>query len=230
MATPSAAPKTAAEAEQRFFARFGDPYGLHTWEDVQSHLGPVADLIPRPATVEAWIAVAEHVRRRQARPATLGAAAPALAAAFEAYQVDIKPGALTQDKKRALALAYVDLRAYQDRLDEVVGLEGWSVEYRTLGAKSIICRLSILGHVREDVGEPSGDGENPATEALAQSFKRACSAFGLGRYLYSLPRLWADYDADKKQFVDAAGTVQLIYQRGGLLTKAPAPARGVGGR
>lgn len=233
MATTTTAPRDAAEAEQRFYARYAEQIGGTTWQAVQRYLG---HLLPRPSTVEEWIAVGEELRERArqsptapAAPLTLASVAKALAAPFEQYQVEIKPGATTQDKKRALALAYVDLRAYQDRLDEVVGIEGWSVEYRNLGAKSIICRLTILGHVREDVGEPSGDGDNPATEALAQSFKRACSAFGLGRYLYSLPRLWADYDEGKRQFVDAAGVVRDIYAKAGLLAKTSG-GRSSGGR
>jgi hypothetical protein len=233
MATTTTAPRDAAEAEQRFYARYGEVIGGTTWQAVQRFLG---HLLPRPTTIEEWIAVAAEILDRAKAapvsapaPLTLAGAAKALAAPFEQYQVEIKPGALTNDKKRALALAYVDLRAYQDRLDEVIGLEGWSVEYRNLGAKSIICRLTILGHVREDVGEPSGDGDNPATEALAQAFKRTCSAFGLGRYLYSLPRPWADYDQDKRQFVDPAGVVRDIYGKAGLLPKAGSGGRS-GGR
>jgi hypothetical protein len=46
--------------------------------------------------------------------------------------------------------------------------------------------------------------ENAATTAEAQAFKRACSAFGLGRYLYSVPQVWADYDSSKRQFTPPA--------------------------
>jgi hypothetical protein len=51
----------------------------------------------------------------------------------------------------------------------------------------------------------------PATSAASQAFKRACAAFGLGRYLYSLPQVWADYDQKSKQIVDAAGVVAQMY-------------------
>ncbi len=40
------------------------------------------------------------------------------------------------------------------------------------------------------------------TTALAQAFKRACAAFGLGRYLYFLPQVWCDYDAEKRRIVN----------------------------
>jgi hypothetical protein len=47
--------------------------------------------------------------------------------------------------------------------------------------------------------------------AEAQAFKRACSAFGLGRYLYSLPQVWAEYNQEKREIVAVAGTVAKIY-------------------
>jgi hypothetical protein len=206
-------PTTAEEAETRFYARYG-PSGVATWSGVQQILGRNR---PRPQSVEDWIALAEDVRERlSAAPTTLREAASALTAPFALDQIAIKPGAVTKDKTKALALPYVDLRTYQDRLDAVVGIENWSVEYRST-AGGLICRLTILGVSKEDIGEPSSDGDNPATEALAQSFKRACTAFGLGRYLYHLPNTWADYDEMKKSFKDAERAVYDIYKRAGLI-------------
>lgn len=131
-----------------------------------------------------------------------------LYAHFSAKDVDFRPGATTKDKTKAIGLAYVDKRVYEDRLDQFVGPENWSVEYRAIGEKAIICRLTIYGIVREDVGEYTGDDLATYPTAVAQAFKRACSAFGLGRYLYSLPQVWAEYDADKRRFTDS-GIMQL---------------------
>ena len=50
------------------------------------------------------------------------------------------------------------------------------------------------------------------TSAVAQSFKRACASFGLGRYLYSLPRLWAEYDPQKKALKAPQTIVERMYQ------------------
>lgn len=58
---PSGPPRDAAEAEQRFFARYGDVVGGKSWQAVQRYLG---HLLPRPTSVEEWIAVAEQVRDR----------------------------------------------------------------------------------------------------------------------------------------------------------------------
>ena len=146
-----------------------------------------------------------------AEPLTLNAIHGKLCKPFAASLVELKPGAVTQDRKRALGMPFVDSRAYQTRLDRVVGPEGWAVEYRPLSDRAVLCRLTILSVTREDVGECNASDENAATSAVAQSFKRACAAFGLGRYLYSLVGLWGDYDADKKRFVDPAHLVQQMY-------------------
>lgn len=126
-----------------------------------------------------------------------------LRAPFRASDIDFRPGATTKDKTKAIGLAYVDKRIYEDRLDEFIGAENWSVEYRQIGDKGVICRLTIYGVVREDVGEFASDDVATFPTAVAQAFKRACSAFGLGRYLYSLPQVWAEYDADRRRFTDA---------------------------
>lgn len=61
--TPLGPPRTAEEAERRFYARYGEAIGGTTWQAVQRYLG---HLLPRPTSVETWIAVAEEVRDRAA--------------------------------------------------------------------------------------------------------------------------------------------------------------------
>lgn len=58
-------PKTAAEAQQRFFARYSEMIGGASWASVQRYLSSRA---PMPTTVEGWVAAAEAVK---ARPRTL---------------------------------------------------------------------------------------------------------------------------------------------------------------
>jgi hypothetical protein len=60
-AAQSQPPRDPAEAERRFFTRYGDIVGGETWTAVQHYLQSRA---PRPTTVEGWIAVAEAVRDR----------------------------------------------------------------------------------------------------------------------------------------------------------------------
>jgi len=123
---------------------------------------------------------------------------------FNPSHVTWRPGAVKGD--RALALAYADLRAYMNRLDEVCGSD-WSVAYEPWGDDRIICRLTILGVTRSSTGETTNEAERSeigGTVAEAQAFKRACAMFGLGRYLYNLPTGWADYDPTTKRFTEKA--------------------------
>jgi hypothetical protein len=155
---------------------------------------------------------------------------PQLIQPFPLEVVELKPGALSKDKAKALALPYADMRVYQERLDEVVGA-GWQVEYRPLTEETVFCRLTILGVAREDVGEcrkidKNGvPDENRSCSAIAQAFKRACTAFGIGRYLYSLPQVWGEFDPNKRQFREPARLIAEIYKKAGLSTGNP-PRRG----
>lgn len=123
---------------------------------------------------------------------------------FHPSEVEWKPGAVKGE--RALALAYANLRAYMNRLDEVCGAE-WSVEYEPWGEDRIICKLTICGVTRSSTGETNKESERSeigGTVGEAQSFKRACVMFGLSRYLYQLPSGWADYDPATKKFTEKA--------------------------
>ena len=148
-------------------------------------------------------------------PKTFDAVLAELALPFDPEAVEFKAGATTQDKARALALAYVDARTYQGRLDTVA--PDWRNEYirEYAGDRVIVtCALTVAGVTRQAIGEclqasARHDGstvieDNAATTAEAQAFKRSCAAFGLGRYLYSVPQIWADYDSGRRQFTPAA--------------------------
>src|SRR4051812_9834383 len=92
--------------------------------------------------------------------AEVEALAQALAAPFDPREVRFKPGVVSGN--RALALAYVDARVIQDRLDEVLGVTGWQDEYECLPDGSVVCRLHLrLGSewiTKMDVG---GQSEQP---------------------------------------------------------------------
>lgn len=122
---------------------------------------------------------------------------------FHPSHVTWKPGSINKEQTKALALAYADLRAYQNRLDEVCGMD-WSVTY-TPWADKIVCHLTISGVTRSSTGEPDSQSERSeiaGTSAEAQAFKRACAMFGLGRYLYQLPTVWVECEG--KNFTERA--------------------------
>lgn len=123
---------------------------------------------------------------------------------FHPSQITWKPGIVKGEK--ALALAYADLRVFMTQLDTVCGGE-WSVSYEPWGNDRIICRLTIAGVTRSSTGEMGAQDEKNemgGTVAEAQSFKRACAMFGLGRYLYNLPSGWEEIDPATKRFTDKA--------------------------
>jgi hypothetical protein len=129
----------------------------------------------------------------------------ALSAPFHPAEVKFKPAVVSGN--RALALAYVDARVIQDRLDEVLGVAGWQDDYECLPDGSVVCRLRLrLGDswvTKVDVGGPSEqpDGGDRLKAAFSDALKRAAVKFGIGRYLYRLPAQWVDYDPQRRQFV-----------------------------
>ena len=150
---------------------------------------------------------------------TIASVFTALCAPFPPELVELKPGAIAEDKQRALALAYVDARHYQARLDAVVGPDHWHIAYRPWGERAVICALTVLGVTREDVGEAEKGDPNQATSAAMQAFKRACAAFGLGRYLYTdLPQLWVSAEPRGRSWaiVDSVNAVQQMYAHAGI--------------
>jgi hypothetical protein len=133
--------------------------------------------------------------------------AKALAAPFQATDVHFKAGKVSGN--RALALAYVDARAVMDRLDSVLGIDGWQDRYTVLPDGSVMCRLRcrIVGQwiTKADAGGPSEqpDGGDRLKAAFSDALKRAAVRFGVGRYLYRLPQQWCDYDPQRRQFLKA---------------------------
>src|SRR4051812_48105328 len=129
----------------------------------------------------------------------------ALSSPFELTEVKFKPAVVSGD--RALALAYVDARVIQDRLDDVLGVLGWQDNYKVLEDGSVVCRLRLrIGDewiTKVDVGSQSdqGDPGDRRKAAFSDALKRAAVKFGIGRYLYRLPQQWVDYDSRKKQIV-----------------------------
>lgn len=150
-----------------------------------------------------------------------------LSAPFDPDEVKFKPQAVKG--ARALAIAYVDARVVAERLDAVVGPGNWQDVYEVIPAgvgdkqSKVTCRLAIrlsaldlspADHIvgeewvwKQDVG---GESEQPdegdqMKAAFSDAFKRAAVKWGIGRYLYRLPQVWADFDPQKKQFVRKPG-------------------------
>src|SRR5258708_3650289 len=108
-------------------------------------------------------------------PPRVKALTEALAAPFNPREVKFKRGVVSG--QRALALAYVDARVIQDRLDDVLGVTGWQDEYECLPDGSVVCRLRLrLGRrwiTKSDLGGPSQhpDGRDPITAPFNHPLK-----------------------------------------------------------
>jgi hypothetical protein len=114
---------------------------------------------------------------------------------------------------RGQIIPFADPRAYTDRLNALVTPAGWTRRYMVhstanfrrskddkIAAKVFVtCDLTIFGlGSHSATGEEWADDENAGTSAEAQAFKRACSCFGLGRYLYHFTGVWVDLDDRKR--------------------------------
>lgn len=128
-----------------------------------------------------------------------------LTAPFPADAIHWKP--LAVKGNRALAAAYIDVRAVMQRLDSVFGVGGWKDAYQLVNGGSVVCTLSVCVDGewvdKTDVGSPSEqpDDGDKLKAAFSDALKRAAIKLGIGRYLYRLPSQWVDYDPQRKQFV-----------------------------
>ena len=85
-------------------------------------------------------------------------------------------------------LVYIDARQYQQRMDEVCG-EFWQCEYTQVTHTGITCCKVGIKVGDEWIWRSSGAGETNIEGdkgTFTDAFKRACSAWGVGRYLYNL--------------------------------------------
>lgn len=121
-----------------------------------------------------------------------------LRAPFPPEDIEWRPGAKNKDKSKCLALAYVDARAVQDRLDSVCGPEGWQDEVTIFG-NTTLCRLGIkIGD--EWVWKTDGSGETAVEAekgAISKALVRVASKWGIGRYLYNTPPTWVEMDGNR---------------------------------
>lgn len=127
-----------------------------------------------------------------------------LAKEFDRGAVHWRAQTLTRNGDKALALAYLDARDVQDRLDEVCGPENWQTEYNETAKGRIICRIGIRVEgdwvwKSDGAGDTAVEGEKGG---ISDAFKRAAVHWGIGRYLYRLDAVWcpcATYEKNGKK-------------------------------
>ena len=124
---------------------------------------------------------------------------------FDEKDLEFRVGATNSDKTMGLALAYVQARAIQNRLDEVVGFENWKVSYKEIQG-GFLCTLSIRINdewIEKEDGASVTEFES-VKGGISNAFKRvASSGFGIGRYLYNARDSWYAIKPQGKGFVFA---------------------------
>ncbi|MEN6358143.1 MAG: Rad52/Rad22 family DNA repair protein [Armatimonadota bacterium] len=106
--------------------------------------------------------------------------------------LSMKPGSVTKDGSAALVLTYMDSRTAQARLDDVAPGDwefDWEVvheEEKKLTVKGI---MTVAGKTRRDAGQAS-DEDEIYKSAVSDAFKRCAVMFGVGRYLYDMPKTY----------------------------------------
>lgn len=104
----------------------------------------------------------------------------------------------TKGGKSPTPLAYIDARDVMKRLDDVLGAENYQTKYTAVDG-GFICELSVL---IDGIWLVRSDGASkthiePVKGGISDALKRAANAWGVGRYLYYLPK-WANKDNVEK--------------------------------
>jgi hypothetical protein len=152
----------------------------------------------------------------------------ALGAEFSAEEVEFLPRAASGGM--ALGLPYIDARDVMRRLDAVVGPHNWQFDFDVLSpdGKMVRGKLTVLGATKCDAGEASQEDE-PLKSAVSDALKRCAVHFGVGRYLYYLPRVWAPFDPQKRRFIEQPRLDPAAVRRAlalcGVQAAAPSAAR-----
>ena len=131
------------------------------------------------------------------RPKTLTEAYPRLAAPFSSARVRWRTVEVDEQKGQVRVVPYVDATTVMDRLDEVVGPEGWSYDFDLLPDGTVKGKLTILGITKCNRGAIEGNDVSTADKVkgdASDGLKRAAVLFGIGRYLARVGPIWVPYD------------------------------------
>jgi hypothetical protein len=173
-------------------------------------LGRTSDTAPSTSSIAPIVGAASQFTAEQIRQLVAALEVP-----FDPSQIDWRVTNTTKNgsRPRGQVVPYADQRAYTDRLNLLVTPAGWTRKYaihtsanfqrdkdqRVVAKVLVACELTIFGlGSHSATGEEWADDDNAGTSAEAQAFKRACTCFGLGRYLYYYAGTWVDLDERKR--------------------------------
>ena len=112
--------------------------------------------------------------------------AAALLAPFEEKDLKHRPG------RAGMTFTYADARAVAQRLDDVLGIEGWQFEVKVADPirgvvhGSLVIVVDGKSTIRQDFGYPnSAQDDEPLKSAASDALRRCAAQVGVGRSLYS---------------------------------------------
>ncbi|MBC8042530.1 MAG: hypothetical protein IAF08_03715 [Rhizobacter sp.] len=169
----------------------------------------------------------------------------ALTRPFKASEISTRIGnsySTPENSQRAIALLYIERQTAQKRLDEVCAEFGyaWNSEKEVVLAEPqrVVVKTTItLKHlldaaakgsdadsnvaetiVRSEYGEATGDATKSELfkSASSDSFKRAASEFGIGRYLYTTPNVWFELENRYRFKESDEAIIARLYRKMGL--------------
>jgi hypothetical protein len=132
---------------------------------------------------------------------------------LDADEIECRVGQGGKDKMAWCSiLLYKDARCDMKRLDEVYGTEGWQRHHSLIG-NYLVCTISIWDEENKQWVEKSDVGTANKTEpeksTFSDSFKRAATNIGIGRELYTGPRIFIRLNPEREY--DAQGRLKTSF-------------------
>lgn len=119
---------------------------------------------------------------------------------LRANEIECRVGQQSKDKTKYSVLLYKTARCDMAILDEVYGENNWQVEYQMVGSQ-MFCTIKIWDEDKHQWIAKQSNGTESNMEAekgqASDAFKRAGFMLGIGRELYSAPRIWLDAGIDQ---------------------------------
>jgi len=111
---------------------------------------------------------------------------------LEANEIECRIGQIARNGSGLSLLLYKTARVDADILDETFGMFGWECSFDEHKG-TLFCSVGVRNEdgymvYKEDAGAPSN--MEPQKGEASDAFKRACFKWGIGRELYTAPRIW----------------------------------------
>ena len=114
---------------------------------------------------------------------------------LKANEIECRVGQFTKDKSKYSVLLYKTARTDMAVLDETYGESNWQIEYNMVGSQ-MFCTIATWDSEKGQWIKKQSNGTESNMEAekgqASDAMKRAGFMVGIGRELYSAPKIWLD--------------------------------------